>query len=281
MVWFSPRGDSGWPAKSKQDVKNGDRNNASQRTLWEKEGDVKMQGEHKEMLKEAGRLKRLQKLGIALVLIFVCVGCSGSASLSHKDGQGARISNFSEIEEYGANRPPTLYPGSKFIYQDISLSNSQPSKVTMEVKERKEFEHRQAYWIEVTGKGINYFNIYDMDLNWIGLFGDGRELESAEPYLQIFKWPLRIGEKWKSKYTFRDYSDYSRGVQIHTSRVDVNIRTYEEVRVPAGAFKALRIQAGRETFWYAPSIGWVVKEQIRHYGKSGCLLELVDYRIAL
>ena len=240
-----------------------------------------MDEEHGKKLKEASCLKGLQKIVIALVLIFVCIGCSGGASLSLKHSGGARTSNFSEIEKYGANRPPILYPGSKFIYQDISLSDRQSSRVTMEVKEGKEFEHRQAYWIEVTGKGMNYFNIYDMDLNWIGSFGDGKELESAEPCLQIFKWPLRIGEKWKSEYTFRDYSDYSHGVYIHTPRVDVNVRSYEEVTVPAGTFKTLRIQTGEETFWYAPSLGWVVKEQIRPYGKSGWLLELVDYRIAV
>ena len=213
--------------------------------------------------------------------LFVCMGCSPGASVGLKHSRDDRTVPFSETERHGTNRPPVLYPGSKFIYQDISLSDGQCSGVTMEVKERKEFEHRQAYWIEVTGKGMNYFNIYDMDLNWIGLFGDGKELESAEPCFRIFKWPLTIGDKWKSKYALRDYSDSSRDVQIRTSRVDVNIRTYEEVRVPAGAFKALRIQAGKETFWYAPSMGWVVKEQIRPYGKPGSLLELVDYRIAL
>jgi hypothetical protein len=231
--------------------------------------------------KEASRLKGLQNIGIALALIFVCMGCSAGASLSLKNNRGAGTSNFSESDKYGANRPSTLYPGSKFIYQDSSLSDGQSSRITMEVKERKEFEHRQAYWIEVMGRGMNYFNIYDMDLNWIGLFGDGRELESAEPCLQVFKWPLAIGGKWKSKYTFRDYSDHSRGVQIQTSRVDVNVRSYEEVRVPAGAFKALRIQAGRETFWYAPSIGWIVKEELGIDNQNRRILELVDYRIAL
>ena len=207
------------------------------------------------------------------------MGCSGSAYFSPKNSGDARGNNFPEIAKYGASHPPILYSGSKFIYQDISLSDGKSSRVTMEVKKRKQFEHKQAYWIDVTEKGMNYSNIYDMNLNWIGLFGDGKELESAEPCLQIFKWPLRIGEKWNTEYTFRDYSDYSHGVQIHTARVDVNIRTYEEVRVPAGAFKALRIQAGRETFWYAPSIGWIVKEELGLDNQNRRILELVEYRI--
>jgi len=216
-----------------------------------------------------------------LVLTLVCMGCSVDTSIGLKNSRDDITGHFFKVEKCGVTRPPILYPGSKFIYQDISLSTGQSSRVAMEVIKEKEFEHKQAYWIEVTGRGMNYFNIYDMDLNWIGLFGDGKELESADPCLQIFKWPLAIGDKWKSEYALRDYSDSSHNVQIRTSRVDVNIRTYEEVRVPAGAFKALRIQAGKETFWYAPSVGWVVREQIRPYGEPGSLLELVDYRIAL
>jgi hypothetical protein len=57
------------------------------------------------------------------------------------------------------------------------------------------------------------------------------------------------------------------------------VRTYEKVTVPAGIFDALRIQAGEESFWYAPSVGWVVKEQIESSDKDGWLLELAEYKI--
>jgi len=127
----------------------------------------------------------------------------------------------------------------------------------------------------VVREGKNYFDIYDMNLNWIGSFADGKELESAEPCIGVFKWPLTIGKKWDSHYTLRD----SKGIRILTSDVAMKIRTYEEVTVPGGTFKALRIQAGGETVWYAPSIGWVVKERIGPYGKNGWRLELVEYRI--
>ena len=126
---------------------------------------------------------------------------------------------------------------------------------------------------------MNYFNIYDMNLNWIGLFGDERELETAEPCVELYKWPLRVGKKWNSRYTLRDYPDHSNGVHLQSSKADVSILTYEDVRVPAGVFKALRIQAGEETLWYAPSIGWVVKEEIEFFGKEKWILELVEYSI--
>jgi len=51
------------------------------------------------------------------------------------------------------------------------------------------------------------------------------------------------------------------------------------VRVPAGTFRALRIQADEETLWYAPSIGWAVREQIGPQARDGWLLELLEYSI--
>jgi hypothetical protein len=175
-----------------------------------------------------------------------------------------------------AQHPPSLIIGSKFIYQDADVSNGKIYKVTMIVKEKKEFEKKLAYWIEVSREEKSYFDIYDMNLNWIGSFADGKEFESAEPCIQVFKWPLRVGTKWNSTFTVHDYSG---GVHLSHSKTEVNIRMYEEVKVPAGTFMALRIQAGEETFWYAPSIGWAVKEQIRSHGKDGWVLELVKYTI--
>jgi len=230
-------------------------------------------------LKGVGTSKTLQKIVIAFILTFVCARCSGGAYISQQKGGGFRRSSSSEDGEKSTNRPPILYMGSKFIYQDISLSDGKTCRVTMEVKEKKNFEHKQAYWIEVIGHQMDYFNIYDMNLNWIGLFGDGKELETAEPCLQIFKWPLRIGEKWNSRYTLRDFSDRPHGVYLRDSKIDVNIRAYEEVRVPAGTFKALRIQAGAEIFWYAPSIGWIVKEELSFNSKNKSILELLEYDI--
>ncbi len=148
----------------------------------------------------------------------------------------------------------------------------------MLVKEIKEFETKPAYWIEVSREKERYFDIYDMNLNWIGSFADGKELESAEPCIRVFDWPLRVGKKWKSDYTVKDYSG---GAHLYRSKKTVNIRTYEEVRVPAGTFRALRIQAGEETLWYAPSVGWAIREQIGLRERDGWLLELVEYSIPL
>jgi hypothetical protein len=229
-----------------------------------------------------GNLKRMRTLGTAkrmlviLVFTLICTGCAGSSHHGTQSASPGSLNNLSIDKDIGAEHPPVLLLGSMFAYQDTNLSTGKICKVTTVVREKREFEKKPAYWIEVNRDGRKYFDIYDLNLNWIGSFTEGRELESAEPCIQVFKWPLRIGEKWISEYTLQDYS---RGVHLPPSKVAVNVRTYEKVTVPAGTFNALRIQAGGETFWYAPCLGWAVKEQIGSCGKDGWLLELVEYSI--
>jgi hypothetical protein len=226
--------------------------------------------------KRVRTLEKVQRAVVILVLTLTCIGCSGGAYIGTQSAGNSRFNNLSIDEKIGADHPPVLVPGSMFVYRDTNLSTKKVCKMTMLVREKREFEKKLAYWINVLREGKSYFDIYDMNLNWIGSFAEGRELESAEPCIRVFKWPLRIGKKWDSSYTLRDYSQ---GIHVSTSKVAMNIRTYEEVTVPAGTFEALRIQAGEETFWYAPSIGWVVKEQIEAYGKDAWLFELVKYSI--
>ena len=211
---------------------------------------------------------------LTLILPLVYVGCSKSAHINLKDSRDSGLSNVSNAVK-DADHPPILFMGSKFIYQDTNLSDGKISKVTMEVKEKKEFEQKQAYWFELSGKGMSYFDIYDVNLNWIGLYKEGKKLGSAQPCIQIFKWPLKVGKKWDSGYYYRNYSEGFHSAALITS---VNIRTYEEVTVPAGTFKTLRIQADGDTYWYAPSIGWIVKEQIGSY-YTRRNLDLVEYNI--
>ncbi len=220
--------------------------------------------------------EKVQKAFVILFLIFICIGCSGSVHMGTQSVRDSCSNGLLFEEKIGANHPPVLLPGSRFVYQDTGLATRKICRMTMVVREIKEFEKKPAYWIDVVREGKNYFDIYDMNLNWIGSFANGKELEFAEPCIRLFKWPLTVGKKWNSHYTLRDYSQ---GSHTSTSDVAMNIRTYEKVTVPGGTFEALRIQAGGETVWYAPSIGWIVKERIGPYGKDGWRLELVEYSI--
>ena len=215
--------------------------------------------------------EKVQRAMVILVLTFTCLRCSGGAYIGAKNSGGP-----SHLIDEKLDHPPVLVVGSNFIYQDTNLSNGKICRVIMTVKEKKQFEGKPAYWIQVNRERDRYFDIYDMNLNWIGSSEGEKELESADPCIRVFDWPLKVGKKWNSRYTLRVHSQ---GIHVSTSKVAMSIRTYEEVTVPAGTFRALRIQSGGETVWYTPSIGWVVKEQIGPYGKDGWLLELVEYSI--
>jgi len=210
-----------------------------------------------------------------LTLSLISAGCAGRVDLDAQNAGNLPV-RPSALDEMSTQHPPSLVIGSRFIYRDTNVSNGEISKVAMTVKKMKKFETKPAYWIEVSREAENYFDIYDMNLNWIGSLVDGRELESAEPCIRTFDWPLRVGKTWKSDCTVKEYSG---GTHLYHSTTGVNIQRYEEVRVPAGTFGALRIQAGEETFWYAPSLGWVVREQIGPQDRGGWLLELAAYHI--
>lgn len=219
--------------------------------------------------------RAVRSISFLLTLSLISTGCAGSAGIGTPNA-GNHFYHRSTPHEMSAQYPPSLVIGSRFIYQEINVSNGKACKVAMIVKEMKEFETKLAYWIEVRRETESYFDIYDMNLNWIGSFAEGKELESAKPCIRVFDWPLRVGKKWKSDYTVNDYSGSS---HFYRSKTAVNIQTDEEVRVPAGTFRALRIQAGEETLWYAPTIGWAVREQIRPRDRDGWLLELLEYNI--
>jgi hypothetical protein len=214
-------------------------------------------------------------MSFLLTLSLISAGC---AVTTNPESQNAADPFHSRppLNEMSAQHPPSLVIGSTFIYRDTNVSKGEVCKVAMTVKKMKTFETKPAYWIEVSREAENYFDIYDMNLNWIGSMVDGRELESAEPCIRTFDWPLRVGKTWKSNCTVKEYSG---GTHLYHSTTGITIQRYEEVRVPAGTFGVLRIQAGEETFWYAPSLGWVVKEQIGPQDRGGWLLELVAYNI--
>jgi hypothetical protein len=185
-------------------------------------------------LRNMGTLKPTKRMVVILVLTSICIGCA-RGGYHATQGATSKLDTYtlSISRKIGADHPPVLILGSMFAYRDTNLSTGKICRVTMVVKEEKEFEKKPAYWIEVNRDGKKYFDIYDLNLNWIGSFGEGRELEFAEPCIKVFKWPLRVGDKWISRYTLRDYSH---GVQLYLSKVAINVRTYEKVTVPAGTF---------------------------------------------
>jgi hypothetical protein len=79
---------------------------------------------------------------------------------------------------------------------------------------------------------------------------------------QILTWPLHSGKKWNNEYTVENF-ETKRTTTVHLRMVVPGI---EKVKVPAGTFKAIKIEAydfksGRlvAEYWYSPESRWFVK----------------------
>ena len=108
-----------------------------------------------------------------------------------------------------------------------------------------------------------------------------------------FDFPLEVGKTWKFDYKARR-DDGSGGT---TYRVDAKVDGWEEVEVPAGKFKALKVThssaystvTGGQTFngqllktyWYSPEAKRVVKHDYidRSNGGDRTRTELVEYEV--
>lgn len=123
--------------------------------------------------------------------------------------------------------------------------------------------------------------------NWIADLRDGEELKGASPHIGIFSWPLFVGKSWTARFAYED----------HVNRMIFNnvvaywtVEAYENVQVPAGTFKAFRLQsspgqtdATATTLWYSPDMKITVKvifERLsNHYlGTGRFVTELMEYR---
>ena len=115
-----------------------------------------------------------------------------------------------------------------------------------------------------------YEHFYTKDV--LGFLGRKRKgkviVKNSAPY-QFFAWPLRVGRQWKNIFTRekpQEESSYDRDYRVVVSKL-------EEVTVPAGKFKAFKIEiywsysgALQSEWWYSPKVKWRVK-WIR-YGSS-------------
>ena len=119
----------------------------------------------------------------------------------------------------------------------------------------------------------------------VSRIGNGREFKD-EPAGISFKFPLKVGDVWKSEFR-RDFGATGSGFQTRSAKVE----TLEDVSVPAGNFKAYRIQVSTEwrsertdgmgkpraqgsyeqTYWYVPELNRIVK----HFEDGTTRLELI------
>jgi hypothetical protein len=111
------------------------------------------------------------------------------------------------------------------------------------------------------------------------------------PGIGLFSCPLWVGRSWNATYS---YSDLGFGVSWSAAKSKTHGAAIEDVTVPAGTFKAFRLEftddigtespggrresgspgmGSRDTYWYAPDPKLVVKSVVvrpgTHYSWAG------------
>lgn len=107
---------------------------------------------------------------------------------------------------------------------------------------------------------------------WMALLdAESSALVSYEPHEGQLSSPLWVGKSWVSRSTMRNAIQ---GRTVYDLVVVWKVSAYEDVVVPAGRFKAFKLEAWPDKrgllleriAWYAPDVGLVVKEITEGFG---------------
>ena len=183
---------------------------------------------------------------------------------------------------------PHVKPGDRWTYRYIEyIPASRTSTISSEVT----FADEHAIHLVSTQDGGEKENDVTFTAEW-NLVASRRS-GIYDPHNGMFRFPMRPGDSWPSRYrvSFPRESYYSDQDRI------ARVEGWEEVDVPAGRFRALKIVAEgassrsdrplsgrtREVMWYAPQ----VKRYVKWTYEAGSVrrtnhsfeYQLVDYKL--
>jgi uncharacterized caspase-like protein len=190
----------------------------------------------------------------------------------------------------GSSGPPALKVGDNWAYKVTDRDYTV-------VRERKSVTRVDS----VTGSEIRFRTgsktlfRYNSDWSLIGQIpGDGIE-RKFEPPAPVYSFPLEPGKTWQAKFK----NTRSDGRVFDNDRT-VTVEGWEEVTVPAGTFRALKVSSltyyrrvdgagsggGRVVFnyWYVPEVKRPVRIEDVNIGNNGVVIqdftsELVSYKL--
>jgi hypothetical protein len=93
-----------------------------------------------------------------------------------------------------------------------------------------------------------------------------RQADSDLPSVRgLYDWPLFVGKSWPSEFQIKNY-DRNQTLDL---KYVFTVEAFEEVTIPAGAFKTFRIRRtspdDRYVIWYEPKLGLEVKRDWERY----------------
>ena len=184
---------------------------------------------------------------------------------------GAPQAGASRAGKDSATPLPALKAGQQWTYRRVDLWRNQETERFRQELAFEEGGHWMVRWTilnsdDAQRRGSITGELFDPASHG---FADSRISGDHAP----LRFPLNTGKSWKFDYVVR-----SNGKEVKVAQTAV-VRGWEEVRVPAGTFRALRVEHDgryrasesgfswsgkiRETYWFAPSVGRVVMREYR------------------
>jgi hypothetical protein len=147
-------------------------------------------------------------------------------------------------------------PGSRWITRSLDQAGGN-RLTTYTVLEPGSFQGRPGFRVS-DDIGVQFFE--RAGRNWFATVVREKERSGATPHHGTFAWPLEVGKGWSSVYQYRDNL---RNLRFNRVEAAWRVAAEEDVSVPAGTFKALRLEGGNIsnawTLWYAPAVRLVVR----------------------
>ena len=209
---------------------------------------------------------------VAFVLIAV-VGCAAPADQSAQVTQPAAGALIAD-----AAFPPI---GATWRVRITDSANGHVREATIAAVPIA-FDGHPAYGLSY-GRDTDVLN--PATFNRMASVRNGKVTFSELPDEGQYSWPLWVGNAWTSTFNFYDAErSYSSGPDVRYHKVI----GYEDVSVPAGTFKAFRIEqtpgqndAVSSTIWYAPDVRTAVKvisrrEAYHYLGPTQFTTELLE-----
>jgi hypothetical protein len=149
---------------------------------------------------------------------------------------------------------PTWTAGDSWTYRGRGPAGAYT--VTRKVLREGTFQGRDGY--EIEAGDAHYW--YTTQLGYLARTKGGKTVRLASPP-EDWQWPLQVGKQWSATVTWTDNGEQEKTYVLTGVWM---VEAYEEVKVPAGTFKAFKVSrreiesGASQDFWYSPvAKGWV------------------------
>lgn len=168
-----------------------------------------------------------------------------------------------------------LAVGTKWHYE-IENGNGQKVQLVYQIAKLERIEGRELARLEIIARGQKTQYTEHLHSDAAGVYRDRMHNLDFSPPLCLIKYPVKTGERWTSEFTAGG----------HRMKVEGTAGPAEEVKVPAGKFRAipcsLTISDGKDSSttinWFAPGVG-IVKQKTP-LGTRGIFMELTRFEAA-